>query len=140
MSNEVKVIQTVSPNVEDVCKSVDEEQRLFTGVVLRPNVVDAHGDIYDEDVVKQAAYDYMRYCMNSNAQHVLELEKSDMVPVESYIAPCDIKFTKGEAKKGDWILTTKILNDTLWEMVKEGKFTGFSVGVPAMLEELSNES
>lgn len=121
-------------------KSINEEERLFTAVVLRPEVVDSHGDIYSHDVVKQACHDYVRYCMNTNLQHMLELEKSDMSIVESYIAPVDMSFEGGEVYKGDWIMTAKIENDDLWKACKDGCFTGFSVGVSGLVEELDDES
>ncbi len=120
----------------DLAKSLDEDERLFTAVVLRPEVVDAHGDIYSHDVVKQACHDYVAFCMNSNVQHQFDVEKSEMAIVESYIAPCDIDFEKGKALKGDWVMTAKIHNDTLWDMCKSGKFTGFSVGCSGYFEEL----
>lgn len=120
----------------DLAKSIDEDERLFTAVVLRPEVVDAHGDIYAHDVVKQACHDYTAYCMNGNLQHTYDLVKSDMRIVESYIAPCDMKIGEGDVLKGDWIMTAKIDNDKVWAECKKGTFTGFSVGCSSLLEML----
>ncbi len=120
----------------DVAKNIDLDQRLFTAVVLRPEVVDSHGDIYSHDVVKQACHDYVQYCMNTNVQHQIDVEKADMVIVESFIAPCDMKFEHGDVMKGDWIMTARIDNDYLWDECKAGNFTGFSVGCSSLLEEL----
>lgn len=120
----------------DLAKSIDTDQRLFTAVVLRPEKVDSHGDIYSADVVKQACHDYVQHCMASNVQHLFDVEKSDMAIVESYIAPTDISFEQGDALKGDWVMTAKITNDVLWEACKAGEFTGFSVGCSSLLEEL----
>ena len=39
---------------ENVAKALDSDKRLFTAVVLRPDVPDAHGDIYDEETVEKA--------------------------------------------------------------------------------------
>lgn len=134
MSEKVRVITTC-----DLAKSVNEDERLFTAVVLRPNVVDSHGDIYDEDVVKAACHDFVKYCMNSNLQHAVDVTKADMAFVESYIAPCDITEMYGrpvDVKKGDWLMTAHIPDDTIWKACKEGTFTGFSVGCSSMVEVL----
>ncbi len=124
----------------DVAKNIDHDQRLFTAVVLRPEVVDSHGDIYSHDTVKQACHDYVQFCMNTNIQHQIDVEKSDMVIVESYIAPADIKFEHGDVKKGDWVMTARMDSDILWDECKSGNFTGFSVGCSSLIEELTNGS
>lgn len=121
----------------DLVKSVNEDERLFTAVVLRPEATDGHGDIYSHDVVKSAAHDYVRHCMNTNLQHSIDLEKSDMEIVESYVAPVDIQLEEGTILKGDWVMTAKISSDILWDSVKSGEMTGFSVGVSGMVEELA---
>jgi hypothetical protein len=137
MSDETVKIVT---HTHDVMKSVDEDQQLFTAVVLRPDVVDAHGDIYSHDVVKQACHDYVSHCMNTNLQHQFDLEKSDMRIVESYVAPADISFEGGDVLKGDWVMVAKIENEDLWKACKEGSFTGFSVGCSGIVETLEDES
>lgn len=124
----------------DIAKSIDQDERLFTAVVLRPEVVDAHGDIYSHDVVKQACHDYVAYCMNTNLQHSYDLVKSDMRIVESFIAPCDMKIGEGDVYKGDWVMTAKIENEQLWDACKRGDFTGFSVGCSSLVEELTSAS
>lgn len=119
-----------------VAKSLNEDKRLFTAVVLRPEVVDSHGDIYSEEVVEKACHDYVQYCMNQNLQHWLDVEKQDVSVVESYIAPADMILGEGEVYKGDWVMTVKVHNDDIWKMCKDGSFTGFSVGCSASTEIL----
>tara|TARA_R100001594_G_scaffold53735_1_gene87314 strand:- start:41293 stop:41706 length:414 start_codon:yes stop_codon:yes gene_type:complete len=134
-----KELSNISTHTTNLMKSIDESQRLFTAVVLRPEVVDAHGDIYSHDVVKQACHDYVSFCMNTNLQHMFDLEKSDMRIVESYIAPADMSFEHGDVLKGDWVMTAKIENDDLWKACLSGDFTGFSVGCSGLVEELDDE-
>ena len=124
-------------HTSNLMKSVDEDQRLFTAVVLRPEVVDSHGDIYSHDVVKEACHSYTANCMNTNLQHSYELTKSDMKIVESYIAPADMSFEEGDVLKGDWIMVAKIENEDLWKACKDRQFTGFSVGCSGLVEELN---
>lgn len=123
----------------NLMKSIDEDKRLFTAVVLRAETVDAHGDIYSHEVVQQACHDYVSYCMNSNLQHTYELEKSDMKVVESYIAPIAMSFEGGDVEQGDWIMVAKIENEELWNACKAGTFTGFSVGCNGLVEDLDDE-
>ena len=133
MTKEVSIIST---GANDLFKSVDVDERLFTAIVLRPETVDAHGDIYSHDVVKQACHDYVSHCMNINLQHSYDVTKADMAIVESYIAPQDMEIGGQDVMKGDWIMTARIDNEELWKACKEGTFTGFSVGVSALTEKL----
>lgn len=131
-----EIVQIIN---QDTFKSVDEEERLFTAVVLRPEVVDAHGDIYSESVVKQACHDFNRLVLSNggtNVQHAVDVDKSAIEFVESFISPCDIEYANGKALKGDWVATAKIHNDKIWDACKSGQFTGFSVGCTAKLEVL----
>jgi len=123
-------------NTTPILKSLDEEKRLFTAVVLRPNEIDAHGDIYDSEVVEKAAHDYMIYSQGSNLQHLIPTDQA--VVVESYIAKASHTIGNGEIVEGDWIMTMKILDDGLWELCKEGVFTGFSVGCVGTVEMLDD--
>ena len=50
----------VTPNTEDVVKSIDSDKRLFTALTLRPKVPDAHGDIYDEDAVEKGCHNFIQ--------------------------------------------------------------------------------
>jgi hypothetical protein len=57
------------------------------------------------------------------------LRVNDQVKVlESYLAPTD--FTIGEltVRKGTWMLAVRVLSDELWDRVKSGDLTGFSIG------------
>ena len=130
--------QPDSEGYQSIAKSIDEEEREFTAVVLRPDVPDLHGDIYDADVVKEAAHNYMRFCRKANLQHLVETELASVV--ESSIAHSDYQLGEGEVKKGDWIMTMKVHDDELWQMCKDGTFTGFSVGCMASTEALDDET
>jgi hypothetical protein len=128
-----KAIQSEKP----VVKSVDKEKRLFTAVVLRPNVADSQGDIYDEDVVEKACHDYNEFCRQANIQHLIQTNL--IVPVESYIAKSSFKLGEGEVAEGDWVMTSRIDDDELWDMCKSGDFTGYSVGCKALVETLDDK-
>jgi hypothetical protein len=122
----------------DIVKSLDEDQRLFTCCALRPDVVDYHGDIYDSQTVEKAAYDFMEFCRQGNAFHIVNTDQ--IVVVESWVAKSTYPFGNGEVKKGDWMMTLHILNDGLWELVKSGDLKGLSVGCKGVVEELTDGS
>ncbi len=120
---------------QGIAKAADEEKMHFTAVVLRPNVVDLHGDIYDEDVVEKACHDYNELCRQANLQHLVQTELA--TPIESYIAKSDFKLGDGEVLKGDWVMTMKVKDDAIWKMCKDGTFTGFSVGCQGITEAIN---
>ena len=126
----VQVAQKETP----VVKSVNEDKRLFTAIVLRPNVVDAHGDTYCEEVVEKACHDYVENCMQGNIQHLVQT--SLVTPVESWISKADFTLGEGEVKTGDWVLTARIDDEEIWKMCLDGTFQGFSIGCTATVEEL----
>lgn len=121
---------------ENVAKALDSDKRLFTAVVLRPDVPDAHGDIYDEETVEKACHDFYQFCGKANLQHLVEFE--DITFVENWIAKEDTQLGDGMIHKGDWVATAKINNDEVWEMCKDGTFTGFSVGCLATTEMIND--
>lgn len=116
----------------DIAKSFDEEKRLFTAVVLRPNQYDDDGenqDYYSEEVVEKACYDFNEYCGQGNISHYFNTDV--VVPVESWVSKSDHALGSGEVKTGDWVMSMKIKDDSIWDMCKEGLFTGFSIGCSA---------
>lgn len=108
----------------------DAEQRLVTGIVLEPDEVDAHDHTVSAAEIEQAAHRFMsRYneATELGVQHeMFPLEGLDLA--ESYIAPVDFEMGGQRVKKGTWVMVMKVTSDSLWEGVKEGRFTGFSIG------------
>jgi DNA adenine methylase len=48
--------------------------------------------------------------------------------VESYLAPSALTVGETPIKQGTWLLGVRVLSDALWQDVKEGRLTGFSIG------------
>ena len=103
------------------------DERYVLGVVLEPETVDAQGDIYSPEEVRQAAHRFMEEFGGLGLMHRMRVNGQVKV-LESYLAPVD--FTVGETtvRKGTWLLAVRILSDELWAEVKDGKLTGFSIG------------
>jgi len=136
-------------------KGVDpNDERYVLGVVLEPEVVDAQGDIYSAEEIRQAAHRFMeeltargpagrarrRRCTPSSEldsvqqgvrglgfMHRLEVNEEVKV-LESYLAPADLRIGEVRVRKGTWLLAVRLLSDELWAQVKDGELTGFSIG------------
>lgn len=104
------------------------ELRLVTGVVLRPNVVDLQGDIYDENEVRKAAHAYLIKSRKHDLRHQELMSEDKVQLVESFIDPVGIVWENGMiTKRGDWIITSHIDDDELWEDIKSGEIKSFSI-------------
>jgi hypothetical protein len=121
---------------KNFCKSLNVEKQYFTAVVLRPEDVDAHGDIYSHEAVEEAAESYMLKSQQGNVQHLFNTDQ--MSVVESYIAKSEA--LEGGILKGDWVMTMKVHDEELWKMCKDGLFTGFSVGCKGTVEDVEGET
>ena len=109
-------------------KGIDpNDERFVLGIVLEPEVVDAQGDIYSAEEIRAAAHRFMEDFGGLGLMHRLRVNGQVKV-LESYLAPTD--FTIGElaVRKGTWLLAVRVLSDELWERVKSGDLTGFSIG------------
>lgn len=114
----------------------NEEKRLVTGVALVPEKFDAQAQILSEEVIEEAAHDFVkRYNVGSVIGHMHKDFNRPIILVESWIAP-QTQFIGGRhVKKGSWVITTKVDPQT-WKEVKAGKLTGYSIGGKARVQSL----
>lgn len=117
-----------------LCKSADE-LREVTGIVLVPDEVDLHGDIYSEEEVHKAMISFNTLCRNTKLQHSVE---ADAQVIESWQTKSDDIIGGKLVKKGTWLMTMKLPEDE-WGMVKNGLFTGFSIGCIAKSEPIESK-
>lgn len=120
----------------DIAKALDSDKKLATFVVLAPEEVDAHGDIYSYDVVEDACYQYNEYCYKCNLEHLLMIDEKTAEVMESYISPVDFQLGETFIKKGTWLQTWKFTSDELWNQVKEGHWTGLSIQCLGEVEDI----
>ena len=58
-----------------------------------------------------------------------QLRVNDQVKVlESYLAPTDFQIGEVVVPRGTWLLAVRVLSDELWQRVRNGELTGFSIG------------
>lgn len=108
-------------------KQAAAEERFVFGVVMEPDTVDSQGDKTSADEIRKAAHGFMQNYRNLGKQHD-EIVTGKLEILESYVAP--VQFGEGESlvKAGSWCMAIRVVSDDLWESVKKGEFTGFSIG------------
>lgn len=130
--------------VEQINKSVNEEQRLALFVVLEPQegdtTTDAHADTYTFAEVEKACHNFGSHCMKANLFHKVETEEAKIV--ENYIAPAEFSLDGETIKKGTWLQSWYFpeteVGEVLWQAVKSGEINGVSVQCRATTEDIND--
>lgn len=104
-----------------------DDKRLVTGVVFIPDTADSQGDVISKEEIEETAHNYMVKSRLSDLEHRVILDNSQVVPVESFIAPHDVIINETFIPDGSWIMTVKVLDDEIWGLVKSGELNGFSI-------------
>ena len=121
-------------------KSTNEEKRIVTGPAMVPNQesirVDAEGNPYfvffTEATIEKAQEMFAKYGQTKTTNYEHEVGMRDVSVVESWIVT-DPNNDKANAlgfkdiPKGTWMVSYKVDNDNLWQMVKDGQVMGFSI-------------
>lgn len=128
---------TFEKEVKVFVNKEEAEQQLVYGIVYEPDVEDAHGDFMTAAEIEKAAHGFMKDARNIDTQHDFEAGVGEVV--ESYIAPADFTLGEQEVKKGAWVLVTKA-TDEIWEQIKKGEITGYSMaGTAETIEKQAAE-
>jgi DNA adenine methylase len=133
-SSEERSAGEAAPDAEVFTKSIPlikgiepSDERYVMGIVLEPDVVDAQGDTYSAEEIRGAAHKFMEDFGGLGLMHRMRVNGQVKV-LESYLAPTSFKVGEREVRKGTWLLAVRILADELWERVRDGDLTGFSIG------------
>lgn len=138
-----KMNKTVSKLIN---KSVNDEKRLATFVVLEPQpddltTTDLHEDWYDADCIEKACFNFNKTCNRANLMHSVMTD--GFCFVESYIAPVDMELGGVEIKKGTWLATIEVSDKEehvwIWDGIKSGKFNGLSIQAKGIVEDIEGE-
>ena len=122
---------------------VDEEKQYVFGwanVAIRVNgeqIEDYQGDIIDPEVLEEAAYKFVEFYGDSGEMHngkgaVARVIESVMFTKEKQAA---IGIPDGVVPEGWWI-GVHVLDDDVWEKVKSGEYSMFSIEGEAIREEV----
>lgn len=118
-------------------KSVNEELMQATYIVLEPNVIDVHGDTYDEETVRKACHNFNQHCKKANLFHLVDTD--GFTVVESYTTPIDIVLEDQYIAKGTWLCVLQYNDEELWDLAKSGEIQGVSIGGKAHVQYLDTE-
>jgi hypothetical protein len=100
------------------------DQQIVYGVVSEPNVIDLQGDRLSKSEIRAACHKFMQTSQRIGKEHS-GVAKASII--ESYIAPTDFKCNGQVVKSGSWVMAVKIHDPALWQAVKKGDITGFSI-------------
>ncbi len=118
----------------------DDSQHLIYAVVYKPGFredgtvikenKDSQGDLMKAAEIEAMCHDWLLKSRLYDLQHRTTVDARKAAPVESYIAPLDFDLAIPSGTKhiikGSWVLVTKILDDDLWQDVKEN-VGGYSI-------------
>jgi len=100
------------------------DRQIVYGVVSEPGTIDLQGDRLSESEIRKACHKFMQTSQKINKEHEGPA-KADII--ESYIAPTDFRCGGQTVKKGSWVMAVKVQDPDLWQAVKKGEITGFSI-------------
>jgi len=139
-------------------KQADEEaehERIVTGVVLAPEVIDktdknpdgsdtgAVGDIYSSEEILKAMYWWMENANMTFSYHHVALGGQILMGEEAKVLEnfqVRKAYKEGDQTipKGAWVMTVRVNNDELWDAILKGEIKSWSIGAHALgqIEEI----
>lgn len=105
----------------------DADSHYVTGIVYEPLEEDSHGNFMTEEEITKAAYWFAKNGDKVDLQHSFEPLDGATV-VENWIAKADFEIDGEAVKKGTWLMTVEVADESVWEGIEKGDITGFSMG------------
>lgn len=120
-------------------KTIDEDQRIVAGPAMVPDKLiyrlNPEGEesfvFFKADTIRELSERFLYQGKQNNMTLEHEATLNDLSVIESWIVE-DPKRDKSQVygfslPVGSWFVKVKVLNDDVWNLVKEGGVTGFSV-------------
>jgi hypothetical protein len=104
-----------------------EEEHFVLGPFLVPDEIDLQGDIVTAEEIEKAVHKFMEDYQKVGEMHQEILPRDKATVVECYVTRGDWEINGQLIKKGTAIIGVKIHDDALWQDVKKGLYTGFSI-------------
>ena len=132
---------------KQVLNFYDDEQQIVTSVVMLANTPIYRNDdgyeyklVFTPEAIKKMAFDY--FSKNNfnkiSIEHNGETLEGSAILLESYfvdnVKSVPQKF--GKIPEGSWIVSYKVVDKKIWDMIKNKKLRGFSIEVLADLKKL----
>lgn len=105
----------------------DAESHYVTGIVYEPMEEDSHGNFMTEAEITKAAYWFAKNGNKVDLQHSFEPLDGAAV-VETWIAKSEFEIDGEAIKKGTWLMTMEVADESVWGGIEKGEITGFSMG------------
>ena len=105
----------------------DADSHYVTGIVYEPMEEDSHGNFMTEEEITKAAYWYAKNGDQVDLQHSFEPLDGATV-VETWIAKADFDIDGEAVRKGTWLMTMEVTDESVWAGIEKGEITGFSMG------------
>lgn len=103
------------------------DERYVLGVVLEPDEIDSQGDTISAEDICNAAHKFMQEYGNIGLQHQTFVNGKIKI-LESYVAPVEFEIGEQTVKAGTWLLALRVIDDSIWDAIKDGRLTGLSIG------------
>lgn len=111
----------------------------ITGIVYEPDTKDSDDEFMNAEEIEKAAHYFAKNGYGCDLQHNEEVQDGVAV-VESWVAKADFEIDGEEVKKGSWLMTTEISDESLWEKVQKKQITGYSMGGTAWFTEVDDDN
>lgn len=108
-----------------VMKSGDDEKRIAYAAVLVPGEPDSDGDVVSAEKIEAVAHQWLEEYRNIDLMHTLSSASATVV--ESYLTPAEMEVGEYTLPAGTWVMASKIADDDVWNAVKNGELTGYSI-------------
>lgn len=126
----------------------DTEKQIVTSVVMLANTPIYRNDdgyeymlVFTAEAIEKMAYDYFgKNGFNKiSINHDGSVIEGSAILLESYFVDDNKKAPEkfGVLPKGTWIVSYKVVDKKIWDMIKNKKLRGFSIEVVADLKKLS---
>lgn len=133
----------------EIKMKVNEEKRIVTGAALIPDQkifrVDPNGQKYyiqfSKEAIERAAVKFYKDRHSADANLMHEVYTEGIIYFESYLVNRErgiLPVEFNDVPDGTWIVSAKIENDKVWELITAGVLRGFSIeGKLGVKEEIS---
>lgn len=135
-------VEPTSEPLNELLHKANEEHRFTLGPWYIPQRYDAHGEWTDADELQKALWDYVRTGdRDIRLQHNRDIVAGEWLEALSFPVPVTIGMNKGaDASQVTYPAGTVFMGvqwrPWAWELVKEGKIRGFSIGGAAARIEM----
>lgn len=110
---------------------IEEEKRLVTGVICEPDQEDTYGDTISADEIDKAMVRFMEGNPTIRVEHDPDFTPKVAI-IENWIEREGRTLGNIFVKAGTWLMTVKVFDDEVWDMIKSEKLNGFSFRGPGI--------